>query len=133
MAVGPRKFGPGRGAAVGSGRKLDCWAARLFNPKKNKEIDPVRTRGRNREERKRFGAVVTGHGNFRLRGVPVVCWGGSRDWGLGSARVEEKPRRGIESGFEQRKTRTAASELGAPRELGAEKPELRDEHRGRVS
>ncbi|OWM63478.1 hypothetical protein CDL15_Pgr026238 [Punica granatum] len=34
----------------------------------------------------------------------------------------------IRSGFERRKTRTAASELGAPLELEAEKLELRDWH-----
>ncbi|OWM72688.1 hypothetical protein CDL15_Pgr009145 [Punica granatum] len=32
-------------------------------------------------------------------GFPTVYWGGSRDWGFGSARVEEKPRRGIGSGI----------------------------------
>ncbi|OWM87899.1 hypothetical protein CDL15_Pgr000316 [Punica granatum] len=51
--------------------------------------------------------------DFRLRGVPVVCGG------IGS---------GIRSGFERRKTSTAASELGAPLELEAEKLELRDQH-----
>ncbi|PKI73798.1 hypothetical protein CRG98_005782 [Punica granatum] len=45
--------------------------------------------------------------------VPVVCGG------IGS---------GIRSGFERRKTSTAASELGAPLELEAEKLELRDQH-----
>ncbi|PKI53555.1 hypothetical protein CRG98_026052 [Punica granatum] len=39
----------------------------------------------------------------------------------------------IRSGFERRKTRTAASELGAPLELEAEKLELRDRHQLRES